>query len=251
MMVMHDVWVNWFEGEENGYNVCPFYEWRKLDDIELVDVIPVLYIETRLFNYIENDLDDLPKKMLDLIQNQTIVKGDSIRHAAIVTDGSGIIAFDTMGYQIPLKKSRLIPRQERKVLQLVQQRSRQYFSLKRDWPEKEYHLFSLPPKAMIGLVRRERELKHLTMLALDGLKQGHNLDEVHYWLTEWEPDCYTEVKKLCFEDTWHRLYLHVHDGWSVKHENFCRAIIKGNPLFEQLWNQANGGIESTVLKRIK
>ncbi|WP_412055900.1 hypothetical protein, partial [Bacillus haynesii] len=22
MLFLHDVWVNWFEGEENGYNVC-------------------------------------------------------------------------------------------------------------------------------------------------------------------------------------------------------------------------------------
>ncbi|HEX6923002.1 MAG TPA: DUF3603 domain-containing protein, partial [Bacillales bacterium] len=31
MQYLGDVWVNWFEGEENGYNVCDFHEWRKDD----------------------------------------------------------------------------------------------------------------------------------------------------------------------------------------------------------------------------
>lgn len=34
MLFLHDVWVNWFEGEENGYNVCHFHEWRKEDTVE-------------------------------------------------------------------------------------------------------------------------------------------------------------------------------------------------------------------------
>lgn len=37
MLYFYDVWVNWFEGEENGYNVCYFYEWRKDDCVELFD----------------------------------------------------------------------------------------------------------------------------------------------------------------------------------------------------------------------
>lgn len=41
MLFLHDVWVNWFEGEENGYNVCHFHEWRKEDTVELLDQTPV------------------------------------------------------------------------------------------------------------------------------------------------------------------------------------------------------------------
>lgn len=42
MLFLHDVWVNWFEGEENGYNVCHFHEWRKEDTVELLDQVPLL-----------------------------------------------------------------------------------------------------------------------------------------------------------------------------------------------------------------
>ncbi|WP_067840559.1 DUF3603 family protein [Amphibacillus sediminis] len=251
-MMLQDVWVNWFEGEENGYNVCSFYEWRKQDKIELIDTMPVLYIESHLYNYIENHLDDLPAKLLDQICDQTLVKGEPLRYAAIVTDGSGVLVFDTMGYRIPLKKSRLIPRQERRVLHMVSNQSRLYYSLKKaHFPKKEHHMFSLAPEAMVGLIRRERELKQLTMLALDSLRQGCNRDEVLYWLTEWEPDQYESICKLTFEQAWNKLYQHVYHGWGKQHELFCQAIIKGEPLFEQLWQKAHENDNSPQLKRMK
>ena len=50
MLVLNDIWVNWFDGEDKGYNVCPFFEWRKRDKIELIDRIPVLFIEKNLYN---------------------------------------------------------------------------------------------------------------------------------------------------------------------------------------------------------
>ena len=49
MMYLHDVWVNWFEGEENGYNVCYFHEWRKDDSVELLDQVPLLKIDPVLY----------------------------------------------------------------------------------------------------------------------------------------------------------------------------------------------------------
>ncbi|SEO50644.1 Protein of unknown function [Amphibacillus marinus] len=251
MNVIQDVWVNWFEGEANGYNICPFYEWRKLDDIELIDTIPVLYIESQFFTYIENQLDDLPKKLLDFIKGQTVIKGERIIYAAIVTDGLNVLAFDTMGYQMPLKKSRLIPRQERKVLRMVDGKQRQYFRLSDRLQENGNHIFSLAPEAMIGLMRRERELKQLTMLALDAIRQTKNKSEVHYWLMEWEPDQYLEICSLNFEQAWERLYNHVYHKWSQRHELFCRAIIKGNPLFEQLWEKAHLIKNQPALKRMK
>lgn len=65
MLYLHDVWVNWFEGEENGYNICHFHEWRKDDGIELLDQVPLLKVSSTLFHYIENDLSELPKPLLN------------------------------------------------------------------------------------------------------------------------------------------------------------------------------------------
>ncbi len=50
------------KGEENGYNVCHFYEWRKDDTIELLDQVPLLKVDATLYHYIENELLELPQK---------------------------------------------------------------------------------------------------------------------------------------------------------------------------------------------
>lgn len=251
MLVLNNIWVNWFEGEDKGYNVCPFYEWRRKDKIQLIDEIPLLYLEHELYDYIENNLDDLPREMLETIQNRTISKGRPIEYAAVVTDGRGVIVFDTLGYSIPLKKSRLIPNHERKALQSIQAKSKLSFSFKKTPHTNSEHIFSLSAQAMIGLNRRERELKQLTMLVLDQLKVGNNLNEIHYWLTEWEPEAYQTIRKLSFQPAWERLYHHLYYGWTEQHETFCQKIIKGQPLFEQLWDKANEVNDEVIMKRIK
>jgi hypothetical protein len=119
MLYLHDVWVNWFEGEENGYNVCHFHEWRKDDGVELLDQAPLLKVEPILFNYIENDLSELPQQLLDDIFQKAYLRKNhervQLEYCFVVTDGVGILAVDTIGYSIPIRKSRLIPRQEQLV----------------------------------------------------------------------------------------------------------------------------------------
>src|SRR5699024_10025534 len=101
MLYLHDVWVNWFEGEENGYNVCHFHEWRKEDQIQLLDQAPLLYITEALFNYIENDMCDMPNSLLDSIYKRAFMRKGQERnvmeYACIITDGMNILAVDTIG----------------------------------------------------------------------------------------------------------------------------------------------------------
>ncbi|WP_163537081.1 DUF3603 family protein [Gracilibacillus sp. YIM 98692] len=240
MLYLHDVWVNWFEGEENGYNVCPFHEWRKSDGIEILDQVPVLYIDSMTYQYLENDLQDIPKSMLDEIHKRAYIRKNQERkpldYASIVTDGTSIMVFDTMGYHIPMRKSRLIPRQERLVLELIEGRQPQSYKIKGK-EQKEYHILSLPPQQMQGLTRRERQLKQLLMIALDQLEAGECLEEVRYWLTEWAPDQYCEIKEMSFDQAWGILYHEVSDGWSKRHENFCKQIVKGHSYYENIWEK--------------
>lgn len=123
MMYLHDVWVNWFEGEENGYNVCHFHEWRKDDTIELLDQVPVLKVTKDLYDYIENGLTNLPESLLnDVFQKAYLRKNHEriqLDYCFIITDGIGILAVDTLGYQIPMRKSRIIPRQEQLVYEMI------------------------------------------------------------------------------------------------------------------------------------
>ncbi|GAB2533081.1 DUF3603 family protein [Gracilibacillus alcaliphilus] len=240
MLYLHDVWVNWFEGEENGYNVCEFHEWRKSDGIEILDQAPILLIDHKAFVYIENDLQDIPSAILKQIYQQAYVRKNQKRqpldYACIITDGFSIMAFDTMGYHIPMRKSRLIPRQERLVLELIRGRTPEKYSLPKH-TEKEFHILSLPPQYMAGLTRKERQLKQLLMIAIDQLEANQSIEEIRYWLTEWQPEQYQQIKHMSFEQAWYTLYQELVNGWGIKHEAFCQQIIKGHAFYEDIWER--------------
>jgi len=239
MLYLHDVWVNWFEGEENGYNVCHFHEWRKEDQIQLLDRAPLLYITEALFNYIENDMCDMPNSLLDSIYKRAFMRKGQERnvmeYACIITDGMNILAVDTIGYHIPIRKSRLIPRQEQLVYDMIEDATKQSFQFQADDYEKEYHLLSMSPDLIFGLTRRERQLKQLLMMALEQLYTSDNIEELRYWLTEWNPKKYPYLRYMDKEMVWQALYEGVKKGWSSHHEDLCAKLIKGQPFLEKMW----------------
>ncbi len=240
MLYLHDVWVNWFEGEENGYNVCHFHEWRRGEDvIELLDQVPLLYIEHLLFDMIENDMADIPQELLNDIYQKAYLRKNHDRIALdscfVVTDGQGILAVDTMGYTIPLRKSRLIPRQEQLVFEMIENNEPTKYKFKHEGVKKEFHILSPDPVLMRGLTRRERHLKQLLFMALDQLYNSKNTAEVRYWYTEWCPHLYTEIQTMDFESVWNKLYEEAKEGWTEKHQTLCENMVKGQPFFEKLW----------------
>ncbi|GAB3059927.1 DUF3603 family protein [Virgibacillus ainsalahensis] len=249
MLYLHDVWVNWFEGEENGYSVCHFHEWRKEDKIELLDQVPLLYITEALFNYIENDMHDLPKAMIDSIYRRAYSRKGQERsvldYACVITDGNDIMAFDTVGYQIPIRKSRLIPRQEQIVFDMIKNAKPQSFKFDGSEYEKEYHILSMAPELVFGLTRRERQLKHLLMMGLDQLRTTNNLEELRYWLTEWDPKKYPYIRFMDEDKVWDALFSGVKQGWSRAHEDLCVKLIKGQPFLEKMYEMENGNEQNT------
>jgi hypothetical protein len=244
MLYLHDVWVNWFEGEENGYNVCHFHEWRKDDGVELLDQVPLLKIEPILFNYIENDLSELPQQLLDDIYQKAYLRKNHERvqldYCFVVTDGTGILAIDTIGYTIPIRKSRLIPRQEQLVYEMISQHEAKKYHFYGQPKTKDFHILSPEPELMNGLTRKERQLKQLLFMALDQLLSSNNEAEVRYWFTEWCPEKYSTIQELNFEEAWEQLFEEAKYGWSKRHETFCENLIKGQPFFEKLWEMEHG-----------
>jgi hypothetical protein len=244
MLYLHDVWVNWFEGEENGYNICHFHEWRKEDAVELLDQVPLLKIESALYYYIENGLSELPQQLLHDVYQKAFLRKNHERiqldHCFVVTDGAEILAVDTMGYNIPIRKSRIIPRQEQLVYEMVESQEPIIYPFEAKKEKKEYHILSPDPKYMRGLTRKERQLKQLLFMALDHLYSSKNVAEIRYWFTEWRPERYEEIQQLSFEEAWQQLFEETKYGWTSKHYNFCENLIKGQPFFEKLWEMEHG-----------
>ncbi|WP_110114579.1 YjbA family protein [Bacillus sp. CGMCC 1.16541] len=240
MLYLHDVWVNWFEGEENGYNVCHFHEWRKDDCVELLDQVPLLKVDSLLFHYIENDLSELPQSLLGEVYQKAYIRKNheriQLEYCFVVTDGNGILAVDTMGYHIPIRKSRLIPRQEQLVYEMIEEQDMaKYEFSKQELLKKEHHILSPAPATMTGLTRKERQLKQLLFMALDQLHASKNAAQVRYWYTEWNPERYSYIQDMNFEDVWQELFDETKEGWSHKHKQLCENLIKGQPFFEKLW----------------
>ena len=241
---LYDIWVNWFEGEEQGYNVCHYHEWRKKDKLAVLEQIPIVHVKESFFHYVENSLNDLPPNLLEMIENHCYkrkgIDKENLRYAAIVTDGTGIIAFDTNGYQIAVKKSRLIPRQEQQVYkacQTMEQMDFEHTPLEKGEQE-NISLLSLSPKYMYGLTRRERQLKKILMIAMDHLQSSNDRNELLYWLSEWDNKKWlTYLHHENIKDIWQVLYDEVVVGWSEAHEALCLQMIKGNTFLENFWKQ--------------
>jgi hypothetical protein len=245
MLFLHDVWVNWFEGEENGYNVCYFHEWRKDDSVELLDQVPVLKIDPKLFNYIENDMMDLPRELLEKIHNQAFMRKNheriQLEYCFIVTDGSNVLVVDTMGYSIPLRKSRLILRQEHQVHELIEHKTPFSFGQNvKCRRQNDYHLLSPAPDFMWGLTRKERQLKQILFMALDSLISSKNLSELKYWYTEWNPQVYNSLENMDFDNTWTLFFAEISHGWTKRHEELTEKIIRGQTYLERIWELEQG-----------
>lgn len=241
MLYLHDVWVNWFEGEENGYNVCYFHEWRKDDGIDILDQVPLLYVTSNLFDYIENDLDELPTELLDAIYKKSYVREGSARrvieYSCVVTDGKGVLIIDTMNASTPIKKSRLIPRQEKLALGYIEHTEQYNYGFDEDNYKKEYHLLSLQPQYMFGLTRRERQIKQILAMALSEVKKSDSLAEMKYWLTELYPNEFETINKANKDEVWVRLMQGCINGWRDTHEDVCSRMIKGQSYLEALWRE--------------
>ncbi|PYZ93519.1 hypothetical protein CR194_10135 [Salipaludibacillus keqinensis] len=236
---MRDVWVNWFEGEENCYNVCEFFEWKKNDRIELLDQVAVVKVQTELLDYIENTLQELPEELLADVYRQSFIRQKNERIAMeycfIATNGSRALVVDTIGYHTPIRKSRMVPRQEEQLLQLIENDSCTEYYMDYLDCEKQYHMLSPNPQLMHGLVRREKQLKQLLFMALDQLYEDAELPELRYWYTEWAPHKYSLIQGMNFDDAWTGLFNDIKQGWSKRHEMYCYAMIKGQPFFEKIW----------------
>ncbi|UOE93162.1 YjbA family protein [Alkalihalobacillus sp. LMS39] len=244
MVHIRDVWVNWFEGEENGYNVCDFYEWRSDDRIEVLDQAYVVKVTEELFDYIENNIAELPESLLVAVFQKSYLRKNMSRiqldYCFIATDGKRIIAVDTIGYKTPIRKSRLTPRQEQIVFDLVETEQLPEYTLENIIFSKEYHILSPSPEDMKGLTRKERQLKQLLFMALDQLYTSGNEAEIRYWYTEWNPNLYMDIQQMSMEEAWSGLFEEVKLGWTSRHYQLCSKMVKGQPFFEKLWELEHG-----------
>src|SRR5690625_2412990 len=186
MLYLYDIWVNWFDGVEMGYGICPYHEWRKSDQIEMLDQTPVYFVSTEFFHAIEYGLPKLPDDFLQATYKKTFVRKGyertALTYSSVISTGTETLAIDTLGYHIPFRKSRLIPRQEQQVFDMSKKATRHNFEIeKQQQLVNDYTYWRIPQQYMIGLTRKERTLKQMLMICLHQLKATKSKEEIRYW----------------------------------------------------------------------
>lgn len=244
MHYLYDIWINWCDGEEDGYNIYPYHEWRKDDEILMIDQVPVLYINDDLFHQIENSLLPLPEKLLSTIYKKTYVrKGYGRRvlaYSCIVTDNKDVLLFDTLGFKRPYRKSRLIPRQERQVYEICEKMKQRNFALNTSQTDLKNAPWQLSESQIIGLTRRERYLKKILFISLMYLKKTDNKQEISYWLSEWKgKNALSPMRDLTIDEIWQHLYDEIEGGWTPAHEKFLSQLVRIYPILQHEWKREN------------
>lgn len=231
MIYLHDVFLNWCESKEHSYNVHYFHSWDKTDKVVVLDQVPLIKVTDEFFDYILNNLDTIPAKLLEEIHEKSYLRKNQkrlpIKHCCVISNGKDALAFDTLDYNTPMRKSRLIPRQHALALEMVfdvQPEEYDFEKLNRD--HTEFALLSPHPLSMVGLTRREMQLKTIFNMALDDILHKQNHSELTYWYTEIVPNGLEQIKNNTYDEIKEKLTTYIKDGWKSEWEPVIEKIGK-------------------------
>ena len=131
--------------------------------MELVRPSPLLKVEPILFNYIENDLSELPQQLLDDIFQKAYLRKNHERvqldYCFVVTDGLELWRSIQLDTTIPIRKSRLIPRQEQFVYEMIANHEADTIPFQENLMMKDFHILSPEPELMTGLNAKRAAIK--------------------------------------------------------------------------------------------
>ena len=232
MIYLHDLHVNWCDAEEYGYQVYHYEQWEKTDTVELLDQVPLIKVTAEFFSFILNDLDTIPEQLLKDINEKAYIRKNHerlpIEHCCVISDGKDVLAFDTLEFKTPMRKSRLIPRQHTLALEMVfDEQPVEYEFEAIDKDHTGFELLSPHPLSMVGLTRREIQLKTIFNMALDDILHKRNHSELVYWFSEIVPNGLEQIKHNTFDEIKQKLIDYVKDGfkteWVEVIENFAKC----------------------------
>ena len=226
MLEIGELWVNWTEGAEYGYQVYQPFEWKEEDPLERILRVPAFNVSAQFFDYLENGFNELPEALFLDIQNERNP------YCFVASDGFRTLVVDTLGYQTPMRKSRMGLEQERLILRYLRHEEVKNYPMAPSEPSNG--LFALLPEHMIGLTRAEREKKQLLIDALYALKKGKKAEILYYYI-EFNPTCYKEVKTLKKDALFTRFISETKTGWTENHEHLLHIFLNQNEELQLLY----------------
>lgn len=247
-MLLYDAWVNWSDGMLKAHGIPEYHEWKKEDDnVELLNAIPIVKVTSELFYHILDNFTKVPGPLLkEVYRKASRARSntkETIDHAFVMTDGCGVAAVECEDF-LPMRKSRLIPRQDRQILECMENEEAKSYGFVA--PEKIAttdtlvgRILSIEPVHMIGLTRRERGMKEILMDSLYQLATSESREEVHYWYLElfWGMKDDPTVEDMTIEQMVHEMHDYLQDGWDEEHVTFGAKLAKYFDNYEDMWKK--------------
>jgi hypothetical protein len=244
-MYVYDVWVNFVDGMCKGFSIPEFHEWGKKDEVELMVQLPIVYTTAEVYENIENGFDPLPEEMLREIYRRSAraANNEEVRvdYAMALTDGERFLVVDTDGESVPNLKGRMIPRQERIILEMIEDEDPKDYGYTPDHFETDEtvagKILNLEYVHMVGLTRRERQMKEILMDSLFQLLCSDNIEEVRYWFTDlfWGMKDDIVVESMTIQQMVADMHDYLQEGWDEQHEEFGTKIAKYFDNYKDMW----------------
>lgn len=235
---LFDIWVNFFEGEKYGYNICHFEEWRKDDTIELFDQVELIKVDEQLFSHIENTMGEIQDDLLAAVKNKSYMRRNHEKviaeYAFIITDGKRNLAVNTLGYHIPIRKSRLIPRHEQYIFEVAAKMDVEFTYKPTSYTNDDYDDIYIDPNSMRGLTRRERKLKELLYTYIQDVMFEENVGKLKYLFVELNPYGYAEIKDMDLQSTYETINKYILSGWTKEFEEALKTVTKGISYYQDV-----------------
>lgn len=249
---IQDVWINWSDGEDKRNRLPEYFEWKEEDKPHNFVQMPVVLIDSELLSFIEEECKELPRDLLKLIEGQARNLNPATKrvrkenYAAVLTDGERILAIYTEGSKKPTLKSRLIPRQDNIVRKLVEDED--VAEIKWEKPEVKkpkgdgsliQSILEVNPLDVIGLTRKERELREILIENVFRLSCSDNDSEIMYWYVELFPEQYgtKEIKNMTRDDMLKDIFDTIKTGWTSRHLEFGNNLVKYYDDSKDLWDK--------------
>ncbi|HLR65294.1 MAG TPA: DUF3603 family protein [Pseudogracilibacillus sp.] len=232
-MYMYDVQVNWkIVNKREG--VLEYYEWEAEDDIETVAQMPVIFVRDDVFQYMYERTDDVPKKLLKLIRNETVLmKYDHefiYKYACILSNKKDVFAFHWNDTYQEMKKSKLSFKQERFVLTYGDRAKIEPIFP----PLFTYRKKRKPNAFLLGLTRREKTMRQMLLQMVGYITRKNDRYELIYWLKELHYDQFAHcADRLTMEQLKHYLRQTVAKDWRQEYEGLLFAMTSLYPHYEK------------------
>lgn len=224
---INNVTVNWFRDVLTGLNVSRYSEWRSEDLFEFIPDLVFLRVSKDVMDLFEDSVFRLPVSILRSTYGKSTLRELSVvdtigkRSVFGVTDGTRVMVVDTDGTEYTVYKSRVSYELEDIIL-----------SESGNW--KEFVVGKIDAGSVtrepyglewyMGLTRLERSLKDVFLYELEGLRDSGTLEELMFYVTEFNPGGYSKYCGFNREELWSELERLSRRGLGEYHYRVVRVI---------------------------